>query len=67
MDREAKLRIEKYEAKLDVHGPEPAFNEDGVDMAQIRNALDKTPLERLLVLQSWVAALKEIKVVREPR
>ena len=27
--------------------PEPAFNEDGVDLTQVRAALARTPLERL--------------------
>jgi len=67
MDESAKRRIEQYEAKLDVHGPEPAFNEDGVDLGLIRGTLDKTPLERLLAVQNWVASLEKVRVVREPR
>ena len=32
-------RAQSYEQRLDVHGSEPSFNEDGVDLTQIRESL----------------------------
>jgi hypothetical protein len=51
----------EYEARLAVQGEEPAFNEDGVDLTQIRRALALTPLERLVEVEQ--AAL-EIEALR---
>jgi len=64
---ESKKDILTYEARLDVHGPEPAFNEDGVDLSQIRESLALTPLERLHRVQNWVNSLSEVRVVRGSR
>ena len=36
-----------YEERLTVRGSVPVFNDDGVDLTQIRRALEMTPLERL--------------------
>jgi hypothetical protein len=60
-------RIQSYERRLDVHGPEAAFNEDGVDLTQIRESLDRTPLERLIQVQNWATSLDKVRVVRGPR
>ena len=49
----AKTPAETYEEMLDVHGPELAFNDDGVDLMQIREALDRTPIERLRYIEGW--------------
>jgi hypothetical protein len=64
---DAQARIQAYEKRLDVHGPEPAFNEDGVDLTQIRESLALTPLERLHRVQDWVNSLSEVRVVRGAR
>lgn len=64
---ESTQQILTYEKRLDVHGPEAAFNEDGVDLSQIRESLDLTPLERLHRLQNWVSSLSEVRVIRGPR
>ena len=40
-------RVARYEQVLAVRPDEPVFNEDGVDLTQIRAALGRTPLERL--------------------
>ena len=37
----------RYEQTLAIAGEQPAFNDDGVDLTQIRVALSRTPLERL--------------------
>ncbi len=60
-------RIQSYEQRLDVHGSEPAFNEDGVDLTQIRESLRRTPYERLVIVQNWVESLQSLRVVRGPR
>jgi hypothetical protein len=60
-------QILSYEGRLDVHGPEDAFNEDGVDLSQIRESLALTPLERLYRVQNWVNSIAEIRVIRGPR
>jgi hypothetical protein len=65
--RDPAERIEHYEQRLDVHGPEAAFNEDGVDLSQIRSSLARTPLERLQQVQNWVESLAMIRVLRGTR
>ena len=60
-------RIESYEQRIDVHGSEPSFNEDGVDLTQIRESLRRTPYERLMLVQNWVESLQSVRVVRGPR
>jgi hypothetical protein len=42
-----KPRAESYEERLVVRGDEPVFNDDGVDLTQVRRALALSPLERL--------------------
>lgn len=60
-------RIPSYEQRLDVQGSEPSFNEDGVDLTQIRESLRRTPYERLMLVQNWVESLQSVRVVRGPR
>ena len=48
---------QRYEARLALRGQEPSFNDDGVDLTQIRAALARTPLERLLHLEASVSSL----------
>jgi len=64
---DAQARIEEYERRLDVHGPEAAFNEDGVDLTQIRESLAATPLERLYRVQAWINSLAKVRLIRGPR
>jgi hypothetical protein len=54
-------RVPAYEARLSVQGDEPAFNEDGVDLTQIRRFLALTPLERLVWAEQ---AATEIEALR---
>jgi len=62
-------RVPAYEARLSVQGDEPAFNEDGVDLTQIRRFLALTPLERLVWAEQTAAeldALRSIARVKVP-
>jgi hypothetical protein len=59
--------VQVYEQRLDVHGPEAAFNEDGVDLSQVRESLDMTVRERLERLQNWVNSLAKVKIIRGPQ
>ena len=58
-----KTNAEIFEEMLDVHGPEPAFNDDGVDLTQIRQALDMTPLQRLRLCARWAQAIRRARIV----
>jgi hypothetical protein len=49
---------ERFEEKLAMHGPELAFNDDGVDLTQIRAALDRTPLERFIHHEASVRSVR---------
>lgn len=49
------------EQALDVHGQEPTFNDDGVDLSQIRRALALTPIERLRVCEGWRRAILRVR------
>lgn len=60
-------RIQSYEQRLDVHGSEPSFNEDGVDLTQIRESLRRTPYERLMLVQNWAESLQSVRVIRGSR
>ncbi len=64
---ESKAPSQSYEERLDVHGQQPAFNDDGVDLSQIRESLAMTPLQRLIRVQNWVNSLAEVRVIRGPR
>jgi hypothetical protein len=57
-------RAEEYEAKLVIHPDEPVFNDDGVDLLQIREFLDMTPLERLRSVENLARMVAKAKVVR---
>jgi hypothetical protein len=56
---------EIYEEKLDVHGAEPAFNDDGVDLSLIRRSLDLSTTERVRLVEGWARAIKRARVVGE--
>lgn len=56
-----KTRAEQYEERLTLRGTEPAFDEQGVDLTQIRRALALTPLERLALADR---AAREIAALR---
>jgi hypothetical protein len=40
-----------YDERLSIRGEEPTYNEDGVDLTQIRRSLSLTPLERLIAAE----------------
>jgi len=46
---------------------EPDIDENGVDRAQIREMLDLTPLERLLVIQNLADSIAQIRAQNESR
>ena len=56
-----KLPATDYEARLTVQGNEPAFNEDGVDLTQVRRALALTPLERLVLAEQAAAEIRALQ------
>lgn len=54
-------RVPAYEARLSVKGDEPVFNEEGVDLTQIRRFLALTPLERLIWCEQTAAELEALR------
>jgi hypothetical protein len=56
-------RVPAYEARLSVQGDERAFNEDGVDLTQIRRFLALTPLERLVWAEQAAAELEALRSI----
>jgi hypothetical protein len=56
-----KLSATDYDAKLTVRGNERTFNEDGVDLTQIRRALALTPLERLVLAEQAAAEIRALQ------
>jgi isocitrate lyase len=52
-----------YEARLVVRGEEPAFNDEGVDLTQIRDALARTPIERLIWAEQTAIEIENIRRV----
>lgn len=44
----------------------PDIDQDGVDRAQIREMLDLTPAERLLVIQNLADSIAEIRRLNGP-
>ena len=46
---------------------EPDVDDSGVDLAQIRQMLELTPAERLLVIQNLVDSVAEIRALNGPR
>ena len=51
----------------DVVPCEPDIDENGVDRAQIRQMLDLTPAERMLVIENLVDSIAEIRALNESR
>jgi hypothetical protein len=60
-------RFPAYEARLSVQGEEPAFNEDGVDLTQIRRFLQLTPLERLIWAEQTAAEIEALRTMARVR
>jgi hypothetical protein len=59
---------ERCERTLAVRGPEPAFDDQGVDLTQIRTALARTPDERLSHLEASANSLRWLlKAAHAPR
>lgn len=56
-------RLRAYEARLSVQGEEPTFNEDGVDLTQIRRFLVLTPLERLIWSEQTAAEVETLRSI----
>ena len=54
-------RIPAYEARLSMQGDQPTFNDDGVDLTQIRRFLALTPLERLVWADQTAAELEALR------
>jgi hypothetical protein len=46
---------------------EPDIDENGVDLAQIRQMLDLTPVERLLVIENLADSVAQIRALNDPR
>ena len=46
---------------------EPDLDDNGVDLAQIREMLDLTPAERLLVIQNLADSIAQIRALNDPR
>jgi hypothetical protein len=46
---------------------EPDIDENGVDLAQIREMLDLTPAERLLAIENLADSIAQIRRLNEPR
>lgn len=60
-------RFPACEARLSVEGEEPTFNEDGVDLTQIRPFLQLTPLERLIGAEQTAAELEALRTIARVR
>ena len=45
---------------------EPDIDENGVDLAQIREMLDLTPAERLLVIENLADSIAQIRRLNDP-
>lgn len=45
---------------------EPDIDENGVDLAQIREMLDRTPAERLLVIENLADSIAQIRRLNDP-
>ena len=61
-----KSRAAEYEQKLAIQPTEPVYNDDGVDLLQIREFLELTPLERLRSVENLARLIAKAKVVRGP-
>ena len=60
-----KTKAETYEEQLSVHGPELAYDDEGVNLTLIRRSLDMTAMERLTLVEGWARAILRAKIVRE--
>jgi hypothetical protein len=58
-------KAETYEERLSVHGPELAFDDDGVDLTLIRRSLDMMPIERLRIVEGWARAILRARIIGE--
>jgi hypothetical protein len=59
---------ERCERTLALHGPELTFDDQGVDLTQIRAALARTPDERLSHLEASANSLRWLlKATNAPR
>jgi hypothetical protein len=63
---DAKLSRMTDEVGADSPG-EPDVDENGVDLTQIRQMLDLPPMERLMLIQSIVDSVVEIRSLNDPR
>lgn len=50
----------RYEEQLAIQPLEPIFNDDGVDLTQIREMLAMTPLERLRYVDQAATSIEEM-------
>jgi hypothetical protein len=66
MAEREKTNAERYEEMLTVHGEELAFNDDGVDLTQIRESLGMAPIDRLRLVSRWAQAILRARVVNGP-
>jgi hypothetical protein len=60
-----KTSAETYEEQLGEHGPELAYDDQGVDLTLIRRSLEMTAMERLRIVEGWARAILRAKIVRE--
>lgn len=59
-----KSRAAQYEEQLAIRPTEPVYNDDGVDLLQIREFLRLTPLERLRSVENLAKMVARARVVR---
>lgn len=60
-------RVSAYEARLSVQSEAATFNEDGVDLTQIRRFLALTPLERLVWAEQTAAEIEALRSIARVR
>lgn len=58
-----KSRAAQYEEQLAIRPTEPVYNDDGVDLLQIREFLQLTPLERLRSVENLAKMVASARVV----
>jgi hypothetical protein len=58
-------KAETYDQELSIHGPELAYDDDGVDLTLIRRSLDMTPMERLRIVEGWARAILRARIIGE--
>lgn len=59
-----KSRAREYEEQFAIKPTEPVYNDDGVDLLQIREFLALTPMERLRSVENLARLVSRAKVVR---